>query len=95
MLVIVCHPFHFKAFQRTANAFERSIYTRNHRATRAPVIQRLPKLLSSFSLAGVRIVAMTFHPFAENNFVVAFPNPLEAPVMNIVFIFFPSWGTLS
>jgi hypothetical protein len=47
------------------------------------------KFLSSFSLVGVRIVAMTFHPFVENNFAVAFPNPLEAPVMNIVFNFLP------
>jgi len=40
------------------------------------------------------MVAMTFHPFAENNFAVAFPNPLEAPVMKIVFIFLPCCGIL-
>jgi hypothetical protein len=39
---------------------------------------------SSVSLDGVRIVAMTVHPRAENSFTEARPSPEEVPVMKIV-----------
>jgi hypothetical protein len=41
--------------------------------------------LSSVSLSGLRIVAMTFQPFEANSWAVALPSPEEAPVMKIVF----------
>src|SRR5450432_1733983 len=43
---------------------------------------------NSFSFSGLRIVAITFQPFDANNFAVAFPKPVEAPVIKIVFILF-------
>src|SRR5258706_7796756 len=42
---------------------------------------------NSVSFSGLRIVAITFQPLAANSFAVALPNPVEAPVMKIVFIF--------
>jgi hypothetical protein len=32
------------------------------------------------------MVAITFQPLEANNFAVAFPRPVEAPVIKIVFI---------
>ena len=43
---------------------------------------------SSVSFFGSRIVAITFQPLAANNFAVALPNPVDAPVMKIVFVIF-------
>src|SRR6267154_1324018 len=48
----------------------------------------LPTLFSSVSVSGLRMVAITFQPLEANNFAVAFPKPVEAPVMKIVFILF-------
>ncbi len=40
-------------------------------------------LVSSFSLFGIRIVAMTFHPLDANNLAAARPRPEELPVIKI------------
>jgi hypothetical protein len=48
------------------------------------------KIRSEFSSAerssGLRIVATTFHPSEANFFAVVFPNPVELPVINTVFV---------
>src|SRR5690606_10246663 len=51
------------------------------------VINIVLEFFSSSSFSGDRIVAIMFQPAFENFFAVAFPIPLDVPVINIVFIF--------
>ena len=53
--------------------------------TSSRVIKMLSSLVRSCSFSGLRIVAMTFQPLCWKYFAVAFPMPLLAPVMKIVF----------
>src|SRR6185436_1249357 len=41
--------------------------------------------LSSASVSGFRMVAITFHPLDANSLAVALPSPEEAPVMKMLF----------
>jgi hypothetical protein len=42
-------------------------------------------LFSSVSFSGLRMVAMTFHPFEAKSLAVARPRPEELPEMKIAF----------